>query len=206
MALETFWGRRGFSLYESLIHRVCHCWSYLFTFWYIYSEIVVFFELNFQELVSAFAGILADKYGIRKTAFIGGFIATLGLIISSFVVEQVLFKRWKAVKLWKSQKSNLQIVWGSLFFIWNIVRMWICLSLYSIFSNSWSLFWYKDWSGKILLNISNENCEFWWVKLGEWTCHCWKFFVYYCNATCFDSSFVNIRGNYPLNIFYEFSI
>lgn len=39
-------------------------------------------------LLSAIAGILADKYGIRKTAFFGGLIATSGMLISSFFIDR----------------------------------------------------------------------------------------------------------------------
>ena len=40
-------------------------------------------------LLSPISSILVDKFGIRKTAFTGGFIATLGMFLSSFAVERV---------------------------------------------------------------------------------------------------------------------
>ena len=39
--------------------------------------------------MSPISSILVDKFGIRKTAFTGGFIATLGMFLSSFAVEKV---------------------------------------------------------------------------------------------------------------------
>ncbi len=40
-------------------------------------------------LLSALAGILTDRFGIRKTAFFGGLLATLGMLLSSFFVDRV---------------------------------------------------------------------------------------------------------------------
>lgn len=39
--------------------------------------------------LSPVSGILADKYGLRLIAFIGGLIATLGMFLSSFFVHNV---------------------------------------------------------------------------------------------------------------------
>ena len=39
--------------------------------------------------LSPVSGILADKFGIRRTAFFGGFIATLGVFLSSFCIDNV---------------------------------------------------------------------------------------------------------------------
>lgn len=38
-------------------------------------------------LLSPVASILTDKFGIRRTAFLGGFLATMGMLISSFVTS-----------------------------------------------------------------------------------------------------------------------
>lgn len=40
-------------------------------------------------LLSALAGILTDRFGIRKTAFFGGLLATLGMLLSSFFVDRI---------------------------------------------------------------------------------------------------------------------
>ena len=40
-------------------------------------------------LLSPISSILVDKIGIRKTAFTGGLIATLGMFLSSYAVEKV---------------------------------------------------------------------------------------------------------------------
>ena len=43
-------------------------------------------------LLSPVASILVDQIGIRPVAFIGGFIATIGMVISSFVTRlEVLY-------------------------------------------------------------------------------------------------------------------
>jgi MCP family monocarboxylic acid transporter-like MFS transporter 10 len=42
-------------------------------------------------LLSPISSILVEKFGIRRTAFTGGFIAFLGMLLSAFVVEHV---RW----------------------------------------------------------------------------------------------------------------
>jgi len=39
--------------------------------------------------LSPVSGILADKFGIRRTAFFGGFIATLGVFLSSFCIDNL---------------------------------------------------------------------------------------------------------------------
>ena len=39
--------------------------------------------------LSPVSGMLADKFGIRRTAFFGGFVATLGVFLSSFFFENV---------------------------------------------------------------------------------------------------------------------
>lgn len=40
-------------------------------------------------LMSPIAGVLIDRIGIRLTTFIGGFIATSSLLISSYFTHQV---------------------------------------------------------------------------------------------------------------------
>ena len=40
-------------------------------------------------LMSPISGVLVDRLGIRKTAFLGGFIATLGAFVSSFIIDSV---------------------------------------------------------------------------------------------------------------------
>jgi MCP family monocarboxylic acid transporter-like MFS transporter 10 len=40
-------------------------------------------------LLSPISGMLADKFGIRQTVFMGGLIASLGMLLSSFLVDQV---------------------------------------------------------------------------------------------------------------------
>ncbi len=39
--------------------------------------------------LSPVSGILADKLGIRKTVFLGGLVASLGMLLSSFLVHEV---------------------------------------------------------------------------------------------------------------------
>ena len=45
-------------------------------------------------LLSPISSVLVDKFGIRKTAFFGGFVATLGMFLSSFAVEKVGIKHF----------------------------------------------------------------------------------------------------------------
>lgn len=42
-------------------------------------------------LMSPIAGVLVDRIGIRTTTFIGGFIATNSLLISSYFTHQVSY-------------------------------------------------------------------------------------------------------------------
>ena len=42
-------------------------------------------------ILSPISGVLVDRFGIRKTAFIGGLIATTGVFISSFSVNNVRY-------------------------------------------------------------------------------------------------------------------
>jgi len=39
--------------------------------------------------LSPVSGILSDKFGIRRTAFFGGFVATLGMFLSSFCINNI---------------------------------------------------------------------------------------------------------------------
>ena len=39
--------------------------------------------------LSPVSGILADKFGIRRTAFAGGLVSTLGLLLSSFCIDHI---------------------------------------------------------------------------------------------------------------------
>ena len=41
-------------------------------------------------LLSPVSSILVDKFGVRRVAFAGGFIAFMGMFLSSFVVDQVV--------------------------------------------------------------------------------------------------------------------
>ena len=40
-------------------------------------------------LMSPISGVLVDRLGIRKTAFLGGLLATLGAFLSSFTIDSV---------------------------------------------------------------------------------------------------------------------
>ena len=40
-------------------------------------------------VLSPISGVLVDRFGIRNTAFLGGFIATLGVFLSSFYINNV---------------------------------------------------------------------------------------------------------------------
>ena len=40
-------------------------------------------------LLSPISSILVDRYGVRRTAFTGGLIAFLGMVLSSFAVDRV---------------------------------------------------------------------------------------------------------------------
>ena len=40
-------------------------------------------------VLSPISGVLVDRFGIRNTAFLGGFIATFGVFLSSFYVNNV---------------------------------------------------------------------------------------------------------------------
>jgi len=44
-------------------------------------------------LMSPIAGVLVDRIGIRTTTFIGGFIATNSLLISSYFTHQVSYNK-----------------------------------------------------------------------------------------------------------------
>ena len=48
------------------------------------------FAIGATFALSPVSGILADKFGIRRTAFFGGFVATLGMFLSSFCINNVL--------------------------------------------------------------------------------------------------------------------
>ena len=39
--------------------------------------------------LSPITGVLVDRFGIRRTCFLGGFIATFGVLLSSFYVNNV---------------------------------------------------------------------------------------------------------------------
>ena len=52
--------------------------------------------------LSALSSLLADKYGIRKTAFVGGIIATLGMLLSAFAVNQVSYLLSNFLKFFKN--------------------------------------------------------------------------------------------------------
>ena len=45
--------------------------------------------IGFTFLLSSVSGVLADKFGIRLIAFIGGLLATLGMLLSSFFLHRV---------------------------------------------------------------------------------------------------------------------
>ena len=53
------------------------------------ASLVTSLAIGTTFLLSPISSILVDKLGIRKTAFLGGFIATLGMFLSSFAVEKV---------------------------------------------------------------------------------------------------------------------
>ena len=40
-------------------------------------------------LMPPISGVLVDRLGVRKTAFLGGFVATLGAFLSSFTINNV---------------------------------------------------------------------------------------------------------------------
>ena len=40
-------------------------------------------------VLSPISGVLVDRFGLRRTAFAGGFIATTGVLFSSFFVDHV---------------------------------------------------------------------------------------------------------------------
>ena len=40
-------------------------------------------------VLSPISGVLVDRFGIRRTAFIGGLIATIGVFLSSFFIDHV---------------------------------------------------------------------------------------------------------------------
>jgi len=53
------------------------------------ASLVASLAIGTTFLLSPISSILVDKFGIRKTAFTGGFIATLGMFLSSFAVERI---------------------------------------------------------------------------------------------------------------------
>merc|ERR1712223_2240739 len=53
------------------------------------ASLVASLAIGTTFLLSPISSILVDKFGIRKTAFTGGFIATLGMFLSSFAVEKI---------------------------------------------------------------------------------------------------------------------
>ena len=42
-------------------------------------------------ILSPITGVLVDRFGIRKTAFGGGFVATLGVLLSSSCIDNVSY-------------------------------------------------------------------------------------------------------------------
>jgi len=53
------------------------------------ASLVASLAIGTTFLLSPISSILVDKFGIRKTAFTGGFIATLGMFLSSFAVDRI---------------------------------------------------------------------------------------------------------------------
>jgi len=45
--------------------------------------------------LSPVAGILTDKFGIQMTTFVGGVIASTGLLLSSLLIDKVIKKHIK---------------------------------------------------------------------------------------------------------------
>jgi hypothetical protein len=81
------------------------------------------------------AGILTDKFGIRKTAFVGGLIATIGMLLSSFFVDRVSESAYlcqSSLVKWKlAIRSNRIIAWTTNyktneFIIKNLNTGWRC--------------------------------------------------------------------------------
>ena len=62
-------------------------------------------------VLSPVSGVLVDRFGIRKTAFIGGLVATTGVFISSFFVDNVSFYRQLSVFMNQQElfQMNLKI-------------------------------------------------------------------------------------------------
>ena len=59
------------------------------------ASFVVSLAVGMIFLISPISSILVDKIGVRITAFCGGFIATLGMFLSSFAVKKVSLQLFK---------------------------------------------------------------------------------------------------------------
>ncbi len=70
-------------------------------------------------LLSPVSSILVDKFGIRRTAFFGGTVAFLGMLLSSFVVEHVMFIFTESLAHWVNwyefQVGLLYLTYGIMF-------------------------------------------------------------------------------------------
>ena len=103
-------------------------------------------------VLSPVSGVLVDRFGIRKTAFIGGLIATAGVFISSFCVHNVsctnFYNNYKDPEIkiicFKSCRNRIIFllfsVCRAVFYIQYYARGRILVSVYPIGSHSWSLF------------------------------------------------------------------
>lgn len=58
-------------------------------------------------LMSPIAGVLVDRIGIRTTTFIGGFIATNSLLISSYFTHQVSYNMYNIIPNFSNTNNNL---------------------------------------------------------------------------------------------------
>ena len=70
------------------------------------ASLVASLAIGTTFLLSPISSILVDKFGIRKTAFTGGFIATLGMFLSSFAVDRVSFSLYYLFKIQNTQLEN----------------------------------------------------------------------------------------------------
>lgn len=68
--------------------------SYLPCIYILISALVGSLTVGTTFLMSPIAGVLIDRIGIRLTTFIGGFIATTSLLISSYFTNQVSANRY----------------------------------------------------------------------------------------------------------------
>ena len=126
-------------------------------------------------LMSPISGVLVDRLGIRVTAFLGGFLATLGAFLSSFTIDNVswyqnrirsylivliLFNYYCPYSVNNiSLVASIFLVSWALLYIQYYGWQWIIAGIYSFSGDSWSLFQKVSWSSKWV--CYHRKCNIW---------------------------------------------